>query len=295
MQSTCQNPPFFTPIDFDNSFRALNCPYYAREYFSLPIVNSLPKDSEHYSPSLSWFLMECARLTYRGEQLSYQPDDLRLIRRQIVEKYGLYERAAFTENGIHAVLWELDDYIICSFRGSVELKNWLFNMNGLPIQHNLSGAKVHRGFYQAWLIIRKQVLNALEKCSKPVLITGHSLGAALANLACVEYSAYATYTYGTPQIGNAAFAEYASAQRIYCIINNNDLVCRVPPKSLFKFQHIGTIRYIDQYSCIHKQALAHRLFSQATHYLPIDLSDHAAVNYVAHLQRAYIASQNLKD
>lgn len=292
MQSTCQKIDLPKPIDFDNSFRALSQPYYAREYFNLPIVNTLPQDSGGYSPSLSWFLVECARLTYRGEQLSYHPYDLPLRRQQIVEQYGLYERAAFTVNGIHAVLWELEDYIICSFRGSVELKNWLFNMNGLPMQHFISGAKVHRGFYQAWLMIREQVLSALKQCTKPVIITGHSLGGALASLACVEYDAYASYLYGAPQVGNLIFTDYAAKQRIYCIINNNDLVCRVPPKTLFKFQHIGTTYYIDQYSCLHKQAPTHRLFSQATHYLPIDITDHSAVNYVAHLQRAYLAAQS---
>lgn len=95
------------------------------------------------------------------------------------------------------------------------------------------------------------VRELLDK-GQPVFVTGHSLGAALAGLAV---GASATerlpiaglYTYGMPRVGNKYFAEKFQAsygKRAFRIVNNNDSVTRVPPRS-FGFKHVGTVKYLD--------------------------------------------------
>src|SRR5262249_20894795 len=72
--------------------------------------------------------------------------------------------------------------------------------------------------------------------AKPLLVTGHSLGGALAILftsrwESEKYPILATYTFGCPRVGNAKFCEWYNAlrgARTFCVVNEEDLVPRLP-------------------------------------------------------------------
>lgn len=108
--------------------------------------------------------------------------------------------------------------------------------------------KVHKGFYTAWVTndYDQRILNRMDEIinSSPypwamkLMVTGHSLGGALATLAAhaittkfKNLSAPTVYTYGEPRVGNQPFAqEYNTLiPDHFCIVNGQDPVSRIPP------------------------------------------------------------------
>ena len=81
-----------------------------------------------------------------------------------------------------------------------------------------------------------------------IIVTGHSLGAALASFAAVELrntykeNLITFYTYGSPRVGNQVFTDYTLTlfpeggnQRV---THFNDIVPHLPP-TVFGFNHMG--------------------------------------------------------
>jgi len=80
--------------------------------------------------------------------------------------------------------------------------------------------------------------------TRPVWITGHSLGAALATLAAHRYgAAQVLYSFGSPLVGDAEFRNRFRATH-FRVVNNTDIVTRVPPEAL-GYRHVGDMISID--------------------------------------------------
>jgi len=125
------------------------------------------------------------------------------------------------------------------------------------------GCKAHHGFASAYDELRNDVHRAIEElqCTSLVL-TGHSLGAAIATLASFDlravsgYQVESTWTYGLPRIGNAEFVNNfvaaATSQNInpplWRIVHYHDPVPRLPPSITIG---IGTPRGIDIHPVVH--------------------------------------------
>jgi pimeloyl-ACP methyl ester carboxylesterase len=111
-----------------------------------------------------------------------------------------------------------------------------------------SAGKVHRGFLAALDSVWDQVLAAVNELGpeRPIFVTGHSLGAALAQLAAIRLAANgqtvaAVYLYGSPRVGDADFvAAYNKLleRQTYLHINHTDIVATIPPGWL-GFRHVG--------------------------------------------------------
>jgi hypothetical protein len=112
---------------------------------------------------------------------------------------------------------------------------------------------IHEGFWQAADAAKDQLAEAVERSKtlgKPLFITGHSRGAALASLAAL--AAYkkdaahvlgAVYLFGAPRTGGTKFqGEYNAALGpiTYRFVHGIDVVSRVPPSNL-GFCHIGRV------------------------------------------------------
>jgi pimeloyl-ACP methyl ester carboxylesterase len=106
----------------------------------------------------------------------------------------------------------LDGVAYVSFRGTVGLfglsSNWL-NVN-LRSRLTAEAPRRHSGFDRAWRALRPQVLQWLESVRPTALVlTGHSMGAALALLAahdlCREWPVRGVHVFAPPMVGTAEF------------------------------------------------------------------------------------------
>lgn len=107
---------------------------------------------------------------------------------------------------------------------------------------------VHAGFGKAlrdnWTQVSARLAKFRKKYPEASLwITGHSLGGALAVLAsaCCYYETQhqspvaGCYTFGQPRVGDLIFRtfyESALGARTYFVVNNGDIVTRIPPRSI---------------------------------------------------------------
>ncbi|GME27032.1 ferulic acid esterase A faeA [Neofusicoccum parvum] len=111
--------------------------------------------------------------------------------------------------------------------------------------------KVHVGFQSAYAAVSSAVIAAVrqEACngSPSLVITGHSLGAAIASIAASSFTSLGfqptVYTFGEPRNGNAAFSDYINGQispeNYFRVTHANDGVPQIPP-TLLGFEHHGT-------------------------------------------------------
>jgi hypothetical protein len=154
-----------------------------------------------------------------------------------------------------------DEHIIAAFRGteaptSIDgLKDWLLTdaANLLIVPEGRLGtdliaagvgARFHQGFVKAlgdvWEPLFEMVDAERKKNDRPLWLTGHSLGGALALLAGWMFtrkfvSVHQIYTFGGPMIGNAAAIAAFDRElegKVYRYVNSPDPVPMLPTFSL---------------------------------------------------------------
>lgn len=115
-----------------------------------------------------------------------------------------------------------DSAILIAFRGSVDFKNWVYNLDTATTSYpSCSGCSVHAGFYTAfkavWPLVKTEIirLKGIYPTAR-IIVTGHSLGGAMAVHSGLEIKAtYGkvdyVYTFGQPRVGNANFAAFTEA------------------------------------------------------------------------------------
>lgn len=176
------------------------------------------------------------------------------------EQLGLDARL-ISEGHTQAYLAQSDEHLVVAFRGTEApttidgLKDWLladaFNLLIVPEGQLGSdfaaagvGARFHKGFMTAlasiWAPVFEAVKGELAREDRPLWLTGHSLGGALALLAAWRLDRYTlpihqVYTFGAPMVGNAvasAAFDRAFPKRIYRYVNGSDPVPKLPTMSL---------------------------------------------------------------
>jgi hypothetical protein len=113
-------------------------------------------------------------------------------------------------------------YIV--FRGSSTIDNWITNIDAVMKDYpNCEGCKVHAGFYHASTDIYPQIESQVTTLQNQypnyrLVLTGHSLGAALATLTAIQLhdeghapnDKVEVYNYGSPRIFNEHGGDYAT-------------------------------------------------------------------------------------
>ncbi|KJZ78137.1 hypothetical protein HIM_02175 [Hirsutella minnesotensis 3608] len=116
-----------------------------------------------------------------------------------------------------------------------------------------NGCRVHEGFKISLDQVKGPILQTVrdlkgnpDKKDWRVVVTGYSLGAAVATLMAAELRKQGVpcdlYSYGSPRVGNAEFVKFATAQEGFSarITNGNDLVPAIPNVSILtrRYEHI---------------------------------------------------------
>jgi predicted lipase len=127
--------------------------------------------------------------------------------------------------------------------------DWITDLKFLqdvfPYAKGYSNLKVHLGFLEAYKSVRDAVLAGVKATPhKRVICIGHSLGGALATLSALDITfsipgkEVHLYTYGSPKVGNADFADVFNKiiPNTFRFVNSADIVPSVPPGD---FAHVG--------------------------------------------------------
>ncbi len=134
-----------------------------------------------------------------------------------------------------------DTHAVLAFRGSdpVTLPNWLTDAVVRLVERKEYDGKVHLGFSSVLKRSWGKVEQILEQAQdKPLFLTGHSMGGALAVLTACRLAKngrtpVATYTFGAPRVGDLRFCENY-ALTTFRVVNRLDLVPEMPLLSVNK-------------------------------------------------------------
>jgi hypothetical protein len=144
--------------------------------------------------------------------------------------------------GAACLVVDAPEHTIIAFRGTQDFRDARVDAESWR-QDDL-----HYGFRRDYLSIEKSLIRLLTASFKPVLLTGHSLGGALAALAYYQVEAgtiAGCLTFGQPRFCGRAFASfprYASAslrENHSRFVLDLDIVPRLPGY-LAGFRHLGT-------------------------------------------------------
>lgn len=143
-----------------------------------------------------------------------------------------------SQTGTQAILVEMSFGYVLAFRGTEanRFNDIKTNALGVLTKCQTSG-RVHTGFNAAYNAVEPKILAALAELSKPkpLFITGHSLGGALATIAAkrlhFKHGIAACYTFGAPRVGDAAWIADIKTP-IYRLVNAIDAVTLLPPSSV---------------------------------------------------------------
>lgn len=149
--------------------------------------------------------------------------------------------SVLTDKELFGFIAESDKQIVIVFRGTNTTSDWISDAiaRQTVFPYAKDGGLVHKGFLDIYNSARKQIMTAIAKLSprKTFYLTGHSLGGCLAALCAADlatntrFKQPSIYTYGSPRVGNPAFASLFNHRTgpHYRIYNTNDIVPELPP------------------------------------------------------------------
>lgn len=138
-------------------------------------------------------------------------------------------------------LLDSDQCTIIAFRGTGSAVDWVSDFIAQQTLYRpvRNAGQTHKGFTDIYLSARNQVHALLSQLQpgKPLFITGHSLGGALATLAALDIAINTTftspvvYTFGAPRVGDPKFVQAYNytVPTHWRFQNEFDIVPHLPP------------------------------------------------------------------
>jgi hypothetical protein len=219
-------------------------------FTQLPIDRYVSDAVQGFVPTADFELATARSLAWMS-QLSYETDadkiatacgklDIGLVGAPIHRSAGRGLPIAST----HALVLDFRDALVVAFAGTdpFHLANWVSDFD---IRQTDGGAAA--GFTVALRAVEQDIVSALPT-GRPVMVTGHSLGGALAvlfaqRLETMGRDVTAVYTYGAPRPGRRDFSEpYNDSNlgvRTFRCVHGDDIVPTVAPSEPLGFRHVG--------------------------------------------------------
>jgi len=241
--------------DYDGNIAAL--PLYSKGFTTFQQVTSF-KAPERVEEAIA-FEVPLAKLANPPDNLNQLGDRVNqtkeVIQHQVKQVVQLKQHISV----YYGFLLTSPAFNLLIFRGTQRQFEWLENILALQDNYVHPGngqaiGKVHSGIYSFY---REQLAMSVHAAVKaldprqPLVISGHSLGAALATFAAIDLALtlpqvqpkLQVYTYAGPRLGNKAFVE-AHSQLIpnhYRIANLADMIPMLPLSKLLTddFVHVG--------------------------------------------------------
>lgn len=249
--------------------------------------------------SIPQLAVEAARLAYyRAEQSAVE--QARLV--EALVRVGFSDATLFGDPKSGAAAFaavRADGASLLSFRGTQpdNYRNLITDLRANLVAWPESGGLVHDGFATAVRALKPQILEWIGR-AKPerskLILTGHSLGAAMATLAATIWPPEWLVTIGSPRVGDATFVATVVATHKVRFVDCCDAVTEVPPE-FGGYRHVGEPTYLDRDGSIveipepsfivvdrlHARIdYASQYAWQVTKNVPVrDLADYAPVNY----------------
>jgi triacylglycerol lipase len=143
---------------------------------------------------------------------------------------------------------ERPDAVVLGFSGTDPVV-WEMHATNLNIRLS-QDRNTHSGFQAAVDVARDEIEHAVRLArdgDKPLFVTGHSLGAALAGLAASQADGLGgdtprgVYVYGMPRVGGERFRDEYNARLghvTYRLVHGDDIVAHIPFSEI-GFRHVG--------------------------------------------------------
>lgn len=166
-----------------------------------------------------------------------------------LEQVGWDLLGTISVNATQAYVAHNKDFAVLAFRGTEADRMADIRADANAVQTTCpTGGRVHSGFKEHYDDAERQVEELLddEKIKdKPLFITGHSLGGAVATMATRrlsnEHKIAACYTYGAPRVGTEEWVTQIKSP-IYRIVNSADPVPMVPLSGIVIFFLVKAFR-----------------------------------------------------
>lgn len=208
---------------------------------------AIPTRRAYYSDRTALLMALLCRYAYTA----FENDDIteRLLEVQL-GNVGLTLKGWFATGGSEGYVATNDAIAVVAFRGTTNAVDWRTNLRATSPKTLLVKGRppvcVHQGFFNAFEVVSEQVHRLLDdEVGKPIYVTGHSLGGAIAQIAAASLARddiAACYTFGSPRVGDKSFDLYVKAPH-YRVVNGYDCVPLVP-FTFMRFHHGGDPRYI---------------------------------------------------
>jgi hypothetical protein len=243
-------------------------PWFAPE--DVEYIAPFDPETTVYTPANAWWLVELCRLAYTPDDREKNRPWSRFDRLPHLERSPFRELHSIHKTGTHAAIYRVDTgkkedaaTVLC-FRGTTKMRQWVMNLSTLPVAWQGGGdgpdaddsaietktekAYVHQGFQILFDRIWPLLEPLLRDQPRPLFITGHSLGAALALMSAARMTPEVLYTFGSPRVGNPTFTASVSGFPHFRVVHHHDIVTLLPHAvetfAPYDFRHHGELVHL---------------------------------------------------
>jgi triacylglycerol lipase len=223
-------------------------------------------DRSEFIPSNDWsisnalHMMKLSYAVYAGTTDNVGSQEDWSVTEGLILDAGYKFQKIEKRKGIHepnAMVCSDENSVFLIFRGTepTAWNQWATDAQTFRIP--FGDGEVHKGFLSAVELIWPEIISHLQEADpdrkKRLFVGGHSLGAGMSQVASAKLaspendrSPEAVYNFGCPRALDSVGARIYNDQlgsRTYRVVNNNDIVCRVPLK-VMGFSHVGQLKYL---------------------------------------------------
>ena len=250
-----------------------------------------------------WELALVSKATYAGpiRHSIYTYENIPFQHQKII--HGSFGR------GYCRIFWNKFTVVV-SFRGTREIVDWsIANLKAFPVLlrdcPEAPDVFVHRGFQRTLDYGDKttelrsldaiiEYLKEYDLLNRKIVITGHSLGGALAILFAAKFRSLFPYvvesnleqviTFGSPAVGLSRFKEFYGdlAEKTIRVVNNADAVPFTPP---FFYKHVGTEIWLQKSGVSTNVGWPERIKNALKGPFSKLASDHSMTAYIEQLKK----------